>query len=163
MEFTTITRRVGEICGVDANAIEPDPAFVGAGGWRGRNGEAAAPPAVDAAADRRRRRRPRINRSPKRLAEARAAAARGQAFEVAKYPAVRTLAELDAWIARAFEAGVVAFDTETTSLDPMRADLVGVSLAVAPGDACYIPIGHVQGEGLFGDGRLAGSVRGGAT
>ena len=46
MEFTTITRRVGEICGVDANAIEPDPRFVGAGGWRGRNGEAVAPSAA---------------------------------------------------------------------------------------------------------------------
>ena len=44
MEFTTITRRVGEICGVDADAVEPDPAFVGAGGWRGRNGEAKDPP-----------------------------------------------------------------------------------------------------------------------
>jgi DNA polymerase-1 len=152
MEFTTITRRVGEICGVDANAVEPDPAFVGAAGWRGRNGEAAAPPPVEpppqmapAAEDQ---------PSPKRLAEARAAQARGHAFEAAKYPAVRTLADLDAWITRAYEAGVVAFDTETSSLDPIRADLFGASLAVAPGEACYIPINHAQGEGLFGDGRL---------
>ena len=41
MEFTTITRRVGEICGVDVSAIEPDPRFVGPAGWQGRNGEAA--------------------------------------------------------------------------------------------------------------------------
>ena len=68
-------------------------------------------------------------------------------FEVDKYPAVRTLADLDAWIARAYEAGVVAFDTETTSLDPIRADLVGVSLAVAPGEACYIPINHRRRRG----------------
>ena len=153
MEFTTITRRVGEICGVEANAIEPDPAFVGAAGWRGRNGEAAAPPVVEpppaeAAASA------EDQPSPSRLAETRAAQARGQAFDTAKYPAVRTLADLDAWIARAFEAGVVAFDTETSSLDPIRADLVGASLALAPGDACYIPINHVQGEGLFGDGRF---------
>jgi DNA polymerase-1 len=152
MEFTTITRRVGEICGVDANAVEPDPAFVGPAGWRSRNGETVAPPPAEApaapapkAAD---------EPTPQRLAAARAAEARAHGFDVAKYPAVRTLADLDAWIARAEAAGVVAFDTETTSLDPIRAELVGVSLAVAPGDACYIPINHVQGEGLFGDGRL---------
>ena len=40
---------------------------------------------------------------------------------------------------------VVAIDTETTSLDEMQADLVGISLAVAPGRACYIPLGHVRG------------------
>ena len=120
MEFSTITRRVGEICGVDANAVEADPAFVGPAGWRGRNGEAIAPPAAEPA--------PQAaapvedQPSPKRLAEARAAEARGRAFDVAKYSAVRTLAELDAWIARAFEAGVVAFDTETSVArsDPRR-------------------------------------------
>ncbi len=48
-----------------------------------------------------------------------------------------------------------AFDTETTSLDAMRADLVGFSLAVAPGRACYVPVGHTGGEGdLFGGGGL---------
>ena len=57
---------------------------------------------------------------------------------------------LEAWIDRAHEAGVVAFDTETTSLDPMQAELVGVSLAVAPGEACYIPLGHRAGaDDLF--------------
>ena len=62
----------------------------------------------------------------------------------------------DAWIARAHEAGLVAFDAETTSLDPLQADLVGVSLAVAPGEACYIPLGHRTGaDDLFGGGGLA--------
>jgi len=45
-------------------------------------------------------------------------------------------------VARAFEAGTVAFDTETTGLDPMRDELVGVSLALAPGDAVYVPLRH---------------------
>ena len=48
--------------------------------------------------------------------------------------------------------GVVAFDTETTSLDPLQADLVGFSLAVAPGEACYVPIGHRNGEANLFDG-----------
>jgi DNA polymerase-1 len=55
---------------------------------------------------------------------------------------VTTLARLDHWIARARELGRVCVDTETTSLDPMQAGLCGVSLAVAPGEACYIPCGH---------------------
>ncbi len=52
------------------------------------------------------------------------------------------------WVARAREAGLVCVDTETTSLDPMTAGLCGVSLAIEPGDACYIPCGHRQGDGL---------------
>ncbi|MBB5517487.1 DNA polymerase I [Amphiplicatus metriothermophilus] len=51
------------------------------------------------------------------------------------------------WIDEARERGIVAFDTETDSLDAMRARLVGFSLATAPGRACYVPLGH-GGEGL---------------
>ena len=56
--------------------------------------------------------------------------------------------DLDKWIARAIAKGMVCVDTETTSLDPMQAGLCGVSLAVAPGEACYIPCGHRSGDGL---------------
>jgi DNA polymerase-1 len=64
------------------------------------------------------------------------------------YEAVVTPERLDHWIARAMETRIVAVDTETTSLDPMQAGLCGVSLAVAPGEACYIPCGHRAGDGL---------------
>ena len=64
------------------------------------------------------------------------------------YVTVTAAKELDNWIARAREAGLVCVDTETTSLDPMTAGLCGVSLAVAPGEACYIPCGHRKGDGL---------------
>ena len=60
----------------------------------------------------------------------------------AAYETVQTLERLEAWIARARAAQIVAVDTETTSLDAVRADLVGVSLALGPNDACYIPLGH---------------------
>ena len=65
--------------------------------------------------------------------------------------------ELRRWIDDAFEAGVAAFDTETTSLDPMQAELVGFSLAVAPGRACYVPLGHRRAgqDDLFGGGDIA--------
>src|SRR5689334_815873 len=64
------------------------------------------------------------------------------------YVTVTTAKALDAWVARAYAAGTVCVDTETTSLDPMTANLCGVSLAVAPGEACYIPCGHRKGDGL---------------
>jgi DNA polymerase-1 len=59
-----------------------------------------------------------------------------------EYELVQDLNALKRWIAGAIEEGVVAVDTETTSLDALRADLVGVSLALAGGKACYIPLGH---------------------
>ena len=74
-----------------------------------------------------------------------------QPFSHADYEAVRDTAALAAWIALIRERGHVALDTETTSLDEMRAELVGISLCVEPGHACYIPLGHRQGGGdLFG-------------
>ena len=58
------------------------------------------------------------------------------------YELVTTQAQFDAWLERIKDAPLIAFDTETTSLDPMRADIVGLSLSVQPGHACYIPLGH---------------------
>ena len=69
-------------------------------------------------------------------------------IDVGLYACVRSEAELDAWIARAYAAGIVAFDTETDALSSANAGLCGVSLAVAPGEACYIPLGHCAAEGL---------------
>ncbi len=58
------------------------------------------------------------------------------------YELVQTVVALEDWIARAHLAGYVTVDIETTSLDAMRAELVGVSLAIEPGRACYIPLAH---------------------
>ncbi len=58
------------------------------------------------------------------------------------YETVQTMERLEAWIKRATAAREVAVDTETSSLDAMQAELVGVSLALAPNDACYIPLAH---------------------
>ena len=78
-------------------------------------------------------------------------------FDTARYETVRDRAALDRWIALILERGWVAVDTETTSLDEMRADLVGISLAVEAGSACYIPVAHraaATGD-LFGSNDLA--------
>jgi DNA polymerase-1 len=63
-------------------------------------------------------------------------------IDASKYECVTTLDRLDHWIARAHDVGVVGFDTETDSLEAVTARLVGFSLAVTPGEACYIPLGH---------------------
>ncbi len=58
------------------------------------------------------------------------------------YELVTTQAQLDAWLGKLRLAELIAFDTETTSIDAMRADIVGISLAVEADKACYIPLGH---------------------
>ena len=62
--------------------------------------------------------------------------------EESDYSLVQNVEALEDWIARAHAGGTVAFDTETTSLDAGRADLVGFSLAVRPHEACYVPLAH---------------------
>jgi len=81
-----------------------------------------------------------------------------QTFDHEAYVCVQTIEELDAWIRRAEEAGIVGFDTETDALSATHAGLCGVSLAIGPNDACYVPLTHEHepqagGGGLdFGDG-----------
>jgi DNA polymerase I len=77
----------------------------------------------------------------------------------ADYETVTTAKALKVWIDAALDQGFVSFDTETDSLDAMQANLVGVSLALAPGKACYVPLGHKgEGEGLFGGGDVQGQI-----
>ena len=60
-----------------------------------------------------------------------------------QYELVQDEAALDRWIAESHTAGIIGFDTETTSLDAVAAELVGLSISTGPGKACYIPVGHV--------------------
>jgi DNA polymerase-1 len=77
-------------------------------------------------------------------------------FDTNAYECIRDLPTLTRWIDRIREVGHVAIDTETTSLDEMRAELVGISLAVDAGKAAYIPLSHTTGGGdLFGATALA--------
>ncbi|MDH3503511.1 MAG: DNA polymerase I [Nitrospirota bacterium] len=61
----------------------------------------------------------------------------------AHYELIQTVSALQGWVEEATRRGIVAVDTETTSLDQTRAELVGVSLSLEPGHACYVPVGHV--------------------
>jgi DNA polymerase I len=179
MEFTTITKRAAETCGVAAEAIEPDPAFVGPAGWRARDGAVLETVAAIEVADEKTeaaqrpagpRKNARYGEAPQReiapsgpaeLASARAALALVTPFDRSAYQAINALADLDHIIAAAFDAGRVAVDTETSSLDPMQAELIGISLCVTEGQGVYIPLRH-RGEGagdLFGgDALLPGQL-----
>ena len=63
-----------------------------------------------------------------------------------KYDCVLTWEQFDAWFSKLQSATLVAFDTETTSVDAMRAELVGLSFSVQTGEACYIPLAHSYGD-----------------
>ncbi|MDF3415268.1 DNA polymerase I [Sulfitobacter sp. M57] len=78
-------------------------------------------------------------------------------FDASTYEQVGDATALQKWIDAIYEVGHVAVDTETTGLNEMTAELVGISLATAPGKACYIPLIHKAGasDDLFGSDDLA--------
>tara|TARA_B100002049_G_scaffold145061_1_gene107670 strand:+ start:245 stop:3043 length:2799 start_codon:yes stop_codon:yes gene_type:complete len=78
-------------------------------------------------------------------------------FDHSKYEQVSDAEALRVWLDRIYEVGYVAVDTETTGLNEMTAELVGVSLAVEAGQACYIPLTHKasRSDDLFGSDDLA--------
>ncbi len=161
MEFSTLTRRIAEALGTEP---PPLPAVsVGAslkkGAQRPAPDDARGTSAKESMADA------AGAGTPAGGARTLAEKARSVAFDRSRYESVRDVAALERWLGRCRDAGRFAFDTETTSLDAMQAGLVGFALAVAPGDACYVPIGHVEGSGdLFGGGGLvAGQIEPGAA
>ncbi len=154
MEFTKITQRVAELYSVDAHEVAPDPNYAGAAGWG----------AGDAATSERKigqtplsAQTPAGERTPTRLADSRRLRAREAPVLRVDYETLRDAARLDQWIEAATTLGVVAICVEASSNDPMRAEIIGVSLALSAGRACYIPMQHrARGsDDLFADMALA--------
>src|ERR1051326_1167969 len=171
MEFNSLTRRVAEFSGTDAAEIEADSKYLAGGGASTTDTAAAQGNGSVRAkeASRPEARAPQVPAAqtdnvltPQALAKARSDAAQKQKFDRARYETVRSLDRLKAWVERARDLGVVAIDTMTASGDPMQAELCGLALAVAPNEACYVPLGHHQGgEGgasLFGAALAAGQI-----
>lgn len=155
LEFTSFTRKVAAALDCDAAAIDPGPVevtFWPPDGAEASEATAAEPP--------RRKKEVPVHDTPEKPGTPPGEAALlAVPFVHADYPTVSSLSILMEWIAAAREIGHVAVDTETDSLDSMRANLVGLSLAVAPGKACYIPLGHAaDGGGLFGGGLADGQM-----
>jgi DNA polymerase I len=163
MEFNSLMRRVAEFSGVEVSEIESEAKFAVGG--------AAQSSAIAEAGGEARRASPGAGQAeaapapgpltPKALVAARAEAARGAKFDRSKYQTVRSADELKTWAERAWDIGVVAIDASATSEDPMQAELCGLSLAVAPNEACYVPLAHREGgegTGLFRGGVAPGQI-----
>jgi len=180
MEFSTLTRRVAELYDADPAAIDPDPRLMPGGEavkWErsgGFAGLAAEPPLfekseavagdVDPFAgldlpETGAARKPLDGvGTPSQLAGRRATEASSVPFDVTSYETVTSLDRLKEWVAQAQAQGYVAVDTETSDLDANRADLVGFSLALEPGKACYVPLQHRDESDLFGGGLVKGQI-----
>ncbi|MGE0023066.1 MAG: DNA polymerase I [Hyphomicrobium sp.] len=163
MEFTTLTKRISEKLGVEAGGgatvASPPPLRGTPGGGDTQTAAAVGVPPTPApsphdfsapsargggvSADT------RGPGTPEAGAAILAAKVVAVPFGRAAYETVIDVGRLQWWIAAAREAGRFAFDTETTSLDCMTCDLVGFSLAIQPGKACYVPMGHRPPEGGF--------------
>jgi DNA polymerase I len=162
MEFTTLTRRVAEATGVDAADVAPDERMkAGAAAPRPAKPAPDAAPTVKPAATSGRKPTGSAavsegGMTPQALVTARVDTARNSKIDRSRYETVRSLDRLKAWIDRAYDIGVVAVDTEATSLDPMQAELCGFSLAIAPNEACYVPLSHREGAATGKDGLFSG-------
>ena len=169
LEFTALTRRVAEATGTDIDSV--------AAGMPGE-APAALKPKTDKAdvseeaVPARPVYRPYFNAGDKRGAPPTngasgpgkhavqaAAAVATKPFDLTSYQTITRLDVLDRWIAEARERGRLAVDAETDSLDPMRAKLVGVSLATDVGRAAYLPLAHTSGaDDLLGGGLVEGQI-----
>jgi DNA polymerase-1 len=181
MEFSTLTRRVAEYSQIDPAEIEPDagmksgasvfasPPLGGSGdlfapsplagevrgGGSQERSAAGSPPSLHKGGGNQQQAGEGIKGTPISLAAARAEAARKTKIDRSKYQTVRSLDQLNAWIARVADFGYFAIDAKASSIDPMQAEMCGIALALGPNDACYVPLSHKQsgdGAGLFAAG-----------
>ncbi len=186
MEFTTLTRRVAEATGTDASAVEAASVVVeggrdahgpdvgaglppsaaqerGSSPTRGEVGSGESPPLVGETPAKQAEGGSLHHASaltPESLAKSRATVSLAAKIDTSAYTCIQDLNTLKAWCDDAIETGICAFDTETNSLDVMQADMVGFSLALAPGKACYVPLLHRSGNGdLLGGGLIEGQIK----
>jgi DNA polymerase-1 len=147
MEFFAIAKRLGGLLDVNPDDWEADP-------------ELAAQPAKPIGFNNEAR---EIARAARLSAEGRGQNAavlfaaerleklRAIPIDPAGYETITELAALDRWLGDIYAQGFVAVDVESTGLDNQTADIVGLSLALAPGRSAYLPLGHTSGNGMFGD------------
>ena len=185
MEFSTLTRRVSEYSQIDPADVEADAAnksgasgksagsppppraaggdlfgHVDAPAAPGAAGGKASTPAV--ARGQGKPEKSNVVLTPHALAAARAEEARQTRIDRSKYRTIRALSELKAWIARVHDVGHFALEAKANSIDPMQAEMSGIALALAPNDACYVPLAHKQsgdGVGLFDAGLAPDQIK----
>jgi DNA polymerase I len=167
LEFTTITKTIATALEADVSAIEPvaievkhwppeggvDSVPSAPSPFRRKSETATAGAATGAPAS------PTQQHGGEDHAAAMEAHLRAIPVVHTDFETVTSPEQLQGWIAAATAQGFCAVDTETDSLDAMQANIVGASLALAPGKACYIPLAHQgQDTGLFSSGLLPGQI-----
>jgi DNA polymerase-1 len=178
MEFNALMKRVADKTGTDIDAVEPAeleiqgwPADDASGGGAPAHGPDMGPsrrPATRPAPQDegsgevgKRALHPEVRASarleglgtPQALAEALKTKALASKFEPEKYHCVRRLEDLTRWADAAREHGLMAIQLQTVGAGPMQAEICGIALALEPGFACYVPLGHRAGDGdMFGGG-----------
>jgi len=174
MEFSTLTRRVADYSQIDPSDIDAD-----AGNKGSATGKAATAPAASKSTDAggdlfasapaapakkggKEDKSFSAKGDPISLATARAEAIKKIPFDRKKYETIKNLDQLKGWLARMHDTGHFAIEAMSDSIDPMQAEMSGVALALAPNDACYIPLGHKQaggGAGLFDAGLAPDQIK----
>jgi DNA polymerase-1 len=171
LNFTTITKRVADLYNVDPGVVEPDPDLSrpwdpttgrwfhdGEGGVPSPQAEEAkggvaspdsaslltpgsSPTGKGSAAP------PNGLMTPDALVAARRAEAAAQPCDRTKFLTLRSQEDLERWAAAARENALLAIDIETSAADPMRSEIVGISLGLEPGMSAYLPLRHRAGDG----------------
>jgi DNA polymerase-1 len=189
MEFSTLTRRVAEYAQIDPSDVEADagnksvfaalpiaekvdeldgpamrPSTTGGDLFADQGG--AKPPSRASAPSKgtgdRRDKASSNKGTPISLANAREATIRKISFDRGKYQTIGSLDQLKAWLARVHDVGHFVIEAMSDSIDPMQAEISGIALALAPNDACYVPLGHKQsggGAGLFDAGLAPDQIK----
>jgi DNA polymerase-1 len=180
MEFNSLTRRVAEFAGIDAAQIDADgklSAVTRGGGDAAAQAETRTAPRPASSGtlpllgggmalrERAKSGAPaaEVAMQPQNLVASLSESLPKIPFDRTRYSILRSAAEIEAWVTRALDLGAVVIATESQSIDPMRAILCGVSLALAPNEACYIPLAHRKAgdggsDGLFSGGLAPGQI-----
>lgn len=162
MGFASLTRRVAEATHTQASAIEPQSVDIVWGGQA--HGPDTAPAPEDDSSKAAGLTESGAVTVPERATPGHFAQlcrqkALGETFNTENYHTILDGHDLALWLEEAQRQGFFSFDTETDSLDPMAAGLIGFSVGLQPGKAAYVPLAHVSGhEDLLGGGRVESQI-----
>jgi DNA polymerase-1 len=161
MEFSTLTRRVADYSQIDPSDVEADAGNKSGAGVKDASSAAPAKASAGASGDlfagatapaakpggAKEDKAASHKGTPVSLAAAREEAIRKIAFDRKKYQTISSLDQLKAWIVRVHDVGHLVIEAMSDSIDPMQAEISGIALALAPNDACYVPLAHKQSGG----------------
>ncbi len=176
MEFSTLTRRVADYSQIDPSDVEADAGNKSDASARAASSAApakataagatgdlfASPATAPAKTGGKEDKSASLKGTPISLAVAREEAIRKIPVDRKKYQTIRSLDQLETFIARVHDIGHFVIEAMSDSIDPMQAEISGIALALAPNDAAYIPLGHKQsggGAGLFDAGLAPDQIK----